>query len=241
MNHTWLQASKALSNVSLERRNYNSQMMLSIVVHHRIENPIFIGALERLLMYNTYYEHAGQVLSMLEQAVLSRRFSQQFYEIMFGHCISLLDSGSSHDLIKLYDLMETQGKVSLPPEVIEKFKKYLAEEIDEGLSLHEITKFLKIYKDDKQFTCFILAKALEQLQSGSQVKQYEMLKILGAVLDFKDLREGVIEWVLSSEIFYQHIMILRVSGLLASKMSEGSQRTSEMMSDPAIRRLIVAT
>ena len=59
VNRTWLQASEALSNVNLERRNYNSQMMLSIVVHHRIENPIFIRALERLLMYNTYYEHAS--------------------------------------------------------------------------------------------------------------------------------------------------------------------------------------
>lgn len=68
-----------------------------------------------------------------------------------------------------------------------------------------------------------------------------MLRILSAVLDFEDLREGVIEWVLSSEIFYQHIMILRVSGLLASKMLEGSSRISEMMNDPAIRRLIVAT
>ena len=52
---------------------------------------------------------------------------------------------------------------NIPKEVIEKFKKYLAEEIDEGLSLHEITKFLKIYQHDKEFTRFILAKALEQL------------------------------------------------------------------------------
>ena len=132
-----------------------------MAVYHKIENPVFIAAIERLLMYNTYYEKASEVLQMLDHTVLSNCFSKQFYEVMFGHCISLLDSGSSHDLIQLHDIMETQGTNTLPVEVIEKFKKYLAQEIDEGLSPHEITKFLKIYADDKEFTHFILVKALE--------------------------------------------------------------------------------
>ena len=97
-----------------------------MVVYHKIENPVFIAAIERLLMYNTYYEKASEVLQMLDHTVLSNCFSKQFYEVMFGHCISLLDSGSSHDLIQLHDIMETQGMNTLPVEVIEQFKKYLA-------------------------------------------------------------------------------------------------------------------
>ena len=94
-------------NVSLERRGYNSQTILSVAVHHKIENSVFIAALERLLMYNTYYDQAREVLPVLEYAARSKRFSEQFFEVMFGHCIALLDSGTSHDLIKLHDLMES--------------------------------------------------------------------------------------------------------------------------------------
>ena len=49
-----------------------------------------------------------------------------------------------------------------------------------------------------------------------------MLEILRAVLQFKDLRASIIDWVLSAELFYQHNMILKVTDVLASKVAEGT-------------------
>ena len=49
-----------------------------------------------------------------------------------------------------------------------------------------------------------------------------MLQILEAVLQFKDLRASVIEWVLSAELFYQHNMIIKVTEILAHKIADGT-------------------
>jgi len=68
-----------------------------------------------------------------------------------------------------------------------------------------------------------------------------MLRILSAVLEFEDLRESFIDWILSLELFYQHNMALKVSGILAKKAAEGSLTRSKMMNDPAMMRLMIAT
>ena len=64
---------------------------------------------------------------------------------MYNKCYALLDTGSSHDLIKLYDMQQERGAKWMPGEVINNFKKYLVQEIDLGLSMNEISKFLMIY------------------------------------------------------------------------------------------------
>ena len=73
-------------------------------------------------MHNTYYDQAWKVFEILETTTQSKSFSEEFYDVMFGHCITLLDSGTSHDLIKLYDFMESQGRSTLPTDVVENFK-----------------------------------------------------------------------------------------------------------------------
>ena len=105
---------------------------------------------------------------------------------MYNQCYALLETGSSHDLIKLYDMHQERGAEWKPGEVIDNFKKYIAQEIDLGLSLNEITKLLNIYEKDKEFCHFILSKAIEHLQSGSKVRAFDLFRILLKALDIKD-------------------------------------------------------
>ena len=68
-----------------------------------------------------------------------------------------------------------------------------------------------------------------------------MLQILEAVLQFEDLRASVIDWVLSAELFYQHNMILKVTDILSDKIADGTLVQSQIITDPAIMRLLQAT
>ena len=56
ISETWKEAGEALSNLNLEHKGHSSGRILSVVVHHRVDNPDFLLALERLFMHNTYYD-----------------------------------------------------------------------------------------------------------------------------------------------------------------------------------------
>ena len=68
-----------------------------------------------------------------------------------------------------------------------------------------------------------------------------MLGILDAILKFEDLRASIIDWVLSAELFYQQHMIMKITEILAQKISEGTLTQATMMQDPALIRLLEAT
>ena len=118
-------------------------------------------------MNNTYYEKIFYCFEILEYAQENKLFSNQFYEVMYNHGLALLETGSSIDFIKLYEMHRkkfhtyrneyTLAKFSYG-NVLENFKKYLVQEIDK-ITLNEIAKFLDIYKNDKKFRMFILSKA----------------------------------------------------------------------------------
>ena len=71
----WKLAADSLSKVDLEQRFFCSKRLLSVIVHYKCNNKVFMKALEKLLMHNTYYDQIWNVFEILDITQPNKLFS----------------------------------------------------------------------------------------------------------------------------------------------------------------------